>query len=201
MTAAKRIFDLFWASFGLLILSPFLAGVALAIKAEDGGPVFFRQERVGRNGRPFRIWKFRTMAVGAEQRGGQLTVGDDPRITRVGGWLRKIKLDELPQLLNVLVGEMTFVGPRPEVPKYAALYTPEQRQVLQLVPGITDPASIRYRNESEILAATADPERVYIEEVMPEKIAINLQYAARASVWSDTLIILKTLASLAFWGE
>ncbi|HEX2203616.1 MAG TPA: sugar transferase, partial [Longimicrobium sp.] len=160
---------------------------------DDRGPVFFRQERVGKDGKPFRMWKFRTMRVDAEKVGPQLTVGADPRITRVGRWLRKTKVDELPQLLNVLSGEMSLVGPRPEVPRYVAMYTPEQRRVLSLMPGITDPASIRYRDESAVLAEADDPERTYVEEVMPEKIRLNLDYAARSSVLSDTAVILKTI--------
>jgi len=193
MRWSKRLFDLFWSILGLLILWPLFLVVALLIKLDDKGPVFFRQERVGYKGRPFRIWKFRTMVVDAEKIGKPLTVGRDPRITRVGYWLRKFKLDELPQLFNVLVGEMSLVGPRPEVPKYVALYTPEQRKVLDLVPGITDPASIKYRDESEILGRSPDPDRTYLEEIMPEKIRLNLEYAAHATVWSDFIIVLKTL--------
>lgn len=197
MNLAKRTFDLFWTIPGLICLSPVFLIVAVLIKLEDGGPVFFRQERVGFRGKPFWMWKFRTMVVDAECRGGQLTVGGDPRITRVGTWLRQTKLDELPQLLNVLLGEMTLVGPRPEVARYVQLYSPEQRRVLDLIPGITDPASVRYRNESEDLAGAADPERTYVEVIMPEKIAVNLAYAEKASVWSDTLVIVNTLVSLA----
>jgi len=193
MRWSKRLFDLFWTILGLLVLWPLFLLVALLIKLDDGGPVFFRQERVGYKGRLFRIWKFRTMVVDAEKIGKPLTVGRDPRITRVGYWLRKFKLDELPQLFNVLAGEMSLVGPRPEVPKYVALYTPGQRRVLDLVPGITDPASIKYRDESEILARSPDPERTYVEEIMPEKIRLNLEYAERATVWSDFIVILCTL--------
>ncbi|MGE5553677.1 MAG: sugar transferase [Betaproteobacteria bacterium] len=193
---AKRAFDLSWAAVGLLVLTPLFVVVALLIKFEDGGPALFVQERVGRRGRLFHMWKFRTMRVGAEQQGGQLTVGQDPRVTHVGAWLRKTKVDELPQLINVLRGEMSLVGPRPEVPRYVSLYTPEQRKVLELVPGITDPASVRYRHESELLAQSSDPERTYIEKIMPDKIAINLAYAARATVWSDLLVILNTFVSL-----
>ena len=133
------------------------------------------------------------MVPNAEKLGKQITIGRDSRITAVGHWLRKLKLDELPQLLNVLVGEMSFVGPRPEVPRYVALYTAEQRRVLDLVPGITDMASIEYRNESEILAQSPDPEQVYINEIMPEKIRINLAYAAEGNVWRDLGVILRTL--------
>lgn len=198
MKPAKRAFDLFWSLSGLAVLSPLFLLIALLVKLEDRGPVFFRQERVGHRGRSFRIWKFRTMVVDADRMGRPLTVGRDPRITRVGYWLRKFKLDELPQLINVVRGEMSLVGPRPEVPRYVALYTLEQRKVLELVPGITDPASIRYRNESEVLARSPDPERTYIEEVMPEKIRLNLEYARRATLWSDFVVIVRTLARL--WG-
>jgi len=192
----KRLMDLLGAGVGLLLLWPFFLAVAIAIKLDDRGPVFFRQERVGRFGRRFRIWKFRTMVMDAEKRGAQVTVGRDPRITRVGHTLRRFKLDEFPQLINVLVGEMSLVGPRPEVPRYVAEYSAEQRVVLELRPGITDPASITFRDEAAVLAEKADPEKAYIEEVMPEKIRINLDYAARASVFSDFAMVLKTLGVL-----
>lgn len=136
------------------------------------------------------------MAVGADKMGPLLTVGQDPRVTKVGWWLRRTKLDELPQLINVLAGEMSLVGPRPEVPRYVALYTEEQKAVLKLRPGITDPASIRFRNESELLATAADPERYYVEIVMPEKIRLNLEYASKASVWTDIAVIIHTLLRL-----
>lgn len=196
MKLSKRLFDLGLTIPGLLFLLPALLFIAAAVKLGDGGPVFFRQERVGQGGRRFRIWKFRTMVVDAERRGIPLTVGDDPRITRVGRWLRRYKLDELPQLFNVLVGEMSLVGPRPEVPGYVALYTAEQRKVLDLAPGITDPASLRYRNESEILAQSADPEQVYVSEIMPAKIRLNLEYAQDATVWKDFVVVLRTLGAL-----
>lgn len=192
----KRLMDLLGAGVGLLLLWPFFLAVALAIKLDDRGPVFFRQERVGRFGRRFRIWKFRTMVMDAEKRGAQVTVGRDPRITRVGHTLRRFKLDEFPQLINVLVGEMSLVGPRPEVPRYVAEYSPEQRVVLELRPGITDPASISFRDEAALLAEKEDPEKAYLEEVMPEKIRINLDYAARASVFTDFAMVLKTLGVL-----
>ncbi len=196
MTPAKRLFDLAAAGTGLLVLAPLLAAIGLLILVEDGRPVFFRQERVGRDGRPFRIWKFRTMVRDAERRGTAITVGRDPRITRIGHWLRRFKLDELPQLWNVVRGEMSLVGPRPEVPRYVALYTPEQRRVLALVPGITDPASIAYRDEAALLAESDDPERLYVERIMPDKIRINLDYAARRSLWSDLRVILETLVKI-----
>ncbi len=197
MKKTKRLFDIFWTSLGLLLLWPVFLVIALLIKIDDGGPVFYRQIRVGRGGKPFRIWKFRTMVVDADKIGGSLTVGRDPRITRTGYWLRKFKLDELPQLFNVLSGEMSLVGPRPEVPEYVARYTQDQKRVLELTPGITDPASIAYRNENEILASSDDPEAVYLSEIMPEKIRLNLQYAEKSTVWTDFLTILKTLLRLA----
>jgi lipopolysaccharide/colanic/teichoic acid biosynthesis glycosyltransferase len=196
MTRAKRMFDLVSAGLGVLLLAPLLGLLAILVKAEDRGPVFFRQERIGYQGRPFRIWKLRTMVRDAEARGLPLTVGRDPRVTRIGAWLRRLKLDELPQLFNVLVGDMSFVGPRPEVPRYVASYDVAKRRVLELVPGITDQASIRYAEESTILAAAADPERVYVEEIVPEKIRLNLAYAARATVWTDLRVMLATLRQL-----
>ncbi|MBX6365251.1 MAG: sugar transferase [Gemmatimonadetes bacterium] len=197
MSAAKRAFDLVAALAGLLVLWPLFLLVALAIKLDDGGSVFFRQTRVGWHGRPFRLWKFRTMVPDAERRGGQLTVGRDPRITRVGYWLRRWKLDELPQLLNVVAGEMSLVGPRPEVPRYVARYTEAQRRVLEVRPGITDPAAIEYCDESELLARADDPERLYVEELLPRKLQMNLQYAREATVWRDVGMVLRTLARLA----
>jgi lipopolysaccharide/colanic/teichoic acid biosynthesis glycosyltransferase len=196
MTRAKRLLDVAGAGAGLAVLWPALLLIALLVRLHDGGPAFFRQERIGRGGKPFRIWKFRTMVTDAERAGAQLTVGRDPRITPVGHWLRRLKLDELPQLLNVLAGEMSLVGPRPEVERYVVLYTAEQRRVLDLLPGITDPASIRYRDESTVLAKAADPERAYVEEIMPEKIRLNLDYAARATVYSDLGVVLSTVAKL-----
>lgn len=189
----KRAFDLFWSILGLALLCPVLALVALAVKLEDGGPVFFRQVRIGRGGLPFRIWKFRTMIVDAERLGRSITVGQDPRTTRIGRKLRAIKLDEIPQLINVLVGEMSFVGPRPEVPRYVELYSETQRGILELRPGITDLASIKYRNESELLAQAENPDEMYVHEILPDKIGINQDYASRATILSDFLVILATL--------
>jgi lipopolysaccharide/colanic/teichoic acid biosynthesis glycosyltransferase len=181
---------------GLVLLSPVLAAIAAAIKLDTPGTVFYRQERVGRAGVPFRIWKFRTMVAGAASLGSALTVGDDSRITEVGRLLRRFKLDELPQLANVLTGEMSLVGPRPEVPRYVALYTEAQRRVLDLVPGITDPASIAYRDEATLLAQRPDPEAAYVQEIMPDKIRLNLEYAGRASVRSDLGLIWRTIRHL-----
>lgn len=191
-----RLFDLFWSVLGLAALSPLLVIVALAVKLEDGGPVFYRQVRIGRNGRPFKIFKFRTMATGADRTGQLLTVGKDGRITHVGAWLRRWKLDELPQLINVIKGEMGLVGPRPEVPKYVELYSRDQARVLRMRPGITDAASIAYRHENDILQQCDDPERYYIDHILPDKIRINLEYPAGISVWSDFKIILATLGLL-----
>lgn len=189
----KRTFDLVCTVPGLILLTPLFLVVSLLIKLDDGGSVFFRQERIGYNGKPFKMWKFRTMIIDAEKKGMQITVGNDPRITKIGGLLRKTKLDELPQLINVVLGQMSLVGPRPEVAKYVNLYNEDQRQVLKLKPGITDPASIKFRSENEFLAAAKEPEKVYIENIMPEKIKINLQYASRASLFTDFLVILRTI--------
>lgn len=201
MARTKRLFDLCWTLPGLLVLWPAFLVVALLIKLDDGGSVFFRQVRVGRGGKEFRVWKFRTMIAHAERRGGLLTVGEDPRTTRVGRWLRQSKLDELPQLFNVLADEMSLVGPRPEVPRYVALYSPDERRVLDLVPGITDPASIVYRHESDLLARASDPERHYVSVIMPDKIRLNLAYAARATRWTDLMIVLDTLRRLVGWSS
>jgi len=190
---AKRAFDLFWSILGLVVLAPLLVLAAALVKLEDHGPVFFRQVRIGRGGLPFRIWKFRTMVVDAERQGRAITVGRDPRITRIGAWLRDTKLDELPQLLNVVAGDMSLVGPRPEVPRYVELYSDAQRAILALRPGITDLASIKYRHESELLATAENPDETYVRVLLPDKLRINLAYAARADVWSDFLVILATL--------
>ncbi len=178
---------------GVLILSPLLVLLALLIKVSDGGPVFYRQTRIGQYGKPFRIWKFRSMVMNADRLGPGIGKDGDPRITRVGRFLRKTKLDDLPQLFNVLAGNMSLVGPRPEVPEYVAQYTPQQRQVLALIPGITDLASIEFRNEEEMLDAAADTESFYVSHCIPKKIALNLAYAARANVWEDVKIIVRTI--------
>ena len=194
---AKRLFDLVVAGVAVVLLAPLLAAIALAIKLDSAGPVFFRQERVGRHGVPFRIHKFRTMRHDPARPGAQITVGDDPRITRVGAFLRRSKLDELAQLIDVLQGTMSLVGPRPEVPHYVALYEPAVREkVLSVRPGITDLASLEFRNESEILARAADPQREYVDVVMPRKLAHVLRYVDEASVWTDVRILARTLAVL-----
>lgn len=189
----KRIYDLCLAAAGLIVLSPLFFVLGLLVKLGDGGPILFRQKRVGRHGRPFAIWKFRTMIVDAEKKGLGITKGGDTRITPVGRFLRKHKLDELPQLWNVFRGDMSFVGPRPEVPRYVDLYTSEQREILNLKPGVTDLATLEFRDEEELLRNAADTEKFYVEYCLPRKIELNLIYARQASVWRDTLIILQTL--------
>ena len=190
-----RWIEILLAAGGLLILSPLLAVVAILVKLTSAGPVLFRQERVGRGGRLFRILKFRTMVIDAEARGLRLTCGGrDPRITPVGYWLRRFKLDELPQLWNVLVGDMKFVGPRPEVPEYVRLWDEVQRAALLAVPpGITDPAAIEFRDEDEMLAGTIDPERAYIEDLMPRKLAMNVEYLSGRTPMRDVGVIAETV--------
>ena len=193
---AKRVMDIAISAAALCVLWPVFLLIALAIVIDDPGPVFYRQVRVGRGGRPFRIFKFRTMVVDADKKGLSITVGRDSRITRVGAFLRKTKLDELAQLLNVLCGQMSFVGPRPEVPRYVELYTPYQRQVLLVRPGITDYASIAYRNENDLLAGADDPERLYIETIMPDKIELNMKYLREISPLTDVRLILRTVLAV-----
>jgi lipopolysaccharide/colanic/teichoic acid biosynthesis glycosyltransferase len=192
----KRCFDLITASVALLLLTPVLVAVALAIKLDDGGPVFFRQVRVGRRGRLFRIWKFRTMVADAQLRGTHLTVGADPRVTRVGRWLRRSKLDETVQFINVVTGEMSLVGPRPEVPRYVDLSDPETRKVLEFTPGIFHAAWLRFPNESDLLEAADDPESYYLQQLLPAKCRINLEYAARANLVRDIMLILRTICAI-----
>lgn len=196
MPEAKRIFDLLVSVPIFILLLPLLAAIAVMIRIGSPGPAFFRQERVGRGGQTFRILKFRTMVADAEGLGKRITVGKDPRITPLGAFLRKYKLDELPQLINVIRGEMSIVGPRPEVPGYVALYDPRQRRVLEARPGLTGPASIRFSNESELLGCHADPESYYVNVIMPQKIDEDLAYLARATVLSDLALILRTAARI-----
>lgn len=190
----KRAFDMVCAALGLLVLSPVLLLCALLVGLTSPGGVLFRQERVGKDGVPFTIYKFRSMRK--DNAGLKISTSSDSRITPVGRVLRKTKLDELPQLWNVLKGDMSFVGPRPEVREYTDLYTPEQRQVLLVRPGITGLASIRYRNENDLLSASTDPNRTYIEEVMPAKLALDLEYIPRACVSYDVRLILETLVTV-----
>jgi len=193
----KRLFDLTLSALGLVLLAPVFLAIAVWIRLDSPGPVLFRQERVGRHGRSFLIRKFRTMQTDAPARGPQITIGADPRITRSGQWLRHSKLDELPQLWNVLLGDMSLVGPRPEVPKYVAMYPDEARRaVLSVRPGITDLASLQYRDESAQLAEAADPERVYVEQIMPAKLALSIRYVREASLIGDLRLLLATMAAL-----
>jgi lipopolysaccharide/colanic/teichoic acid biosynthesis glycosyltransferase len=195
--AAKRLLDVVLSALALLVLLPVFGAIALWIKFDSPGPVFFRQERVGRAGRSFRIHKFRTMRADTGGGARQITVGADPRITRAGHWLRRTKVDELPQFLDVLLGDMSLVGPRPEVPRYVALYPADVRaKVLSIRPGITDLASLEFRDESERLARAADPEREYVEVVMPEKLRYALRYVDQVSVATDLRIMALTLKIL-----
>lgn len=190
-----RFFDILFATIGIILLSPVFLVLALIIALTSKGPIIFKQVRVGRYNKDFRLYKFRSMFINAEQK-GQLTVGGrDSRITWIGYYLRKFKMDELPQLFNVLKGEMSLVGPRPEVRKYVDYYTPEQQQVLSVLPGITDYASIAYRNENEILANAANPEQTYIHEILPHKIELNMRYIRNKTVGNYFSIIFNTIVT------
>ena len=190
----KRLFDVVASGVGLLLLSPLFLLVAIWIKLDSPGPVFYRQVRVGRYNRDFRIFKFRSMRVGADK-GSLVTIGGrDPRVTRSGYFIRKFKIDELPQLINVFIGEMSLVGPRPEVRHYVDYWTKEQLRVLDVRPGITDPASIKFRNENELLEKAEDPEKYYIEVIMQEKLRLYLKYVEKHNFWYDIKLIFQT-----FW--
>lgn len=192
----KRLFDIVASGLGLLCLSPLLLVVAIWIKLDSPGPVFFRQVRVGRYNKDFRIFKFRSMRVGSDK-GSQITVGGhDSRITRSGYFIRKTKIDELPQLINVFIGDMSLVGPRPEVRHYVDMWTPEQLHVLDVRPGITDPASIRYRNENELLEKAEDPEKYYVEVIMQDKIKLYLEYVEKHSFLYDIKLIFQTFYTI-----
>ena len=191
----KRIFDITLSLFGLIILLPFMLIIAILIKIDSKGPVFFKQIRVTKNGKEFKIFKYRTMKVGSDKY-SQITVGKDGRITKIGSFLRKYKLDEIPQLINVLIGDMSLVGPRPEVPKYVALYTDEQKEILKVRAGITDYASIEFSDENDLLASEEDPEKAYIEKIMPKKIELNKKYLSETSVLTDIKIILLTIKKI-----
>ena len=190
----KRLFDIIASGLGLLVLSPLFLIMAVWIKLDSKGPVFYRQVRVGRNNKDFRIFKFRSMRVGSDK-GSLVTIGGhDPRITHSGYFIRKFKLDEFPQLINVFVGDMSLVGPRPEVRHYVDYWTPEQMHVLDVRPGITDPASIKFRNENELMEQASDPEKYYIEVLMQEKLQLSLDYVQHHSFFDDIALIFKT-----FW--
>ena len=191
----KRIFDITLSLFGLIILLPFMLIIAILIKIDSKGPVFFKQIRVTKNGKEFKIFKYRTMRVGSDKY-SQITVGKDGRITKIGSFLRKYKLDEIPQLINVLIGDMSLVGPRPEVPKYVALYTDEQKEILKVRAGITDYASIEFSDENDLLASEEEPEKAYIEKIIPKKIELNKKYLSEISILTDIKIILLTIKKI-----
>jgi lipopolysaccharide/colanic/teichoic acid biosynthesis glycosyltransferase len=194
----KRAFDLFFSAVGLCFVSLLLLILAALVKLDSIGPVFYRGLRAGRFGKEFRIFKFRTMVVNADKIGGPSSAANDPRITRVGGLLRRYKLDELPQLINVLKGEMSFVGPRPEVLQYVAMFSAEERAILTVLPGITDWSSIWNSDEGSILARSCDPEKTYLEEIRPEKIRLQLKYVREHSFATDMRILLETFRVLLF---
>ncbi len=192
----KRLFDVVSSLVGLLVLSPVMLVIAILMKQSSPGPVLYAGTRIGRFGKKFRLFKFRTMVVNADKIGGPSTADDDPRVTRVGRVLRRYKLDEIPQLINVLKGEMSFVGPRPEVASEVEMYSPEQRRLLEVVPGITDWASMRFHNEGEILKGSVDPHEMYREKIRPEKIRLGLEYVQRRSFWVDMQILTGTVGLL-----
>ena len=192
----KWLFDILFSLLGLFVSSPLLLLIACLIKREDRGSIFYRGVRVGRFGKPFKIFKFRTMVVNAEKLGGPSTADDDPRITKIGRWLRKYKLDELPQLINVLRGEMSFVGPRPEVQHYVDMFTEKERAILSVRPGITDWASLWNPDEGAVLAGSPDPEKTYMEKIRPTKIELQLKYVKKRSFWIDLKIIVQTFLTI-----
>ena len=196
----KRLFDLVCALPGLIVLAPLFLVIGLLIKLDSPGPVFYRGERIGKDGIPFKMFKFRTMVVNADQMGSALTHSGDPRVTQVGRALRHWKIDELPQVINILRGDMSVVGPRPESPRYVEHYTPEQRQVLSVRPGVTGLTQVKFRNEETLLQSCADLEVDYVETIMPQKLALDLEYIAHRSLLLDVELILETLLCL-FRGD
>jgi len=192
----KRVFDIVTSLLGIVFLGPLIVGIAAMIKGKDPGPIFYRGERIGLFGKPFRIFKFRTMVVNAERIGGPSTSDDDSRITRVGKWLRRYKLDELPQLINVLIGDMSIVGPRPEVKRYMDMYTEEEKAILTVRPGITDWASIWNSDEGAVLAGAEDPEKAYMELIRPKKLKLQMKYVREQSLRVDLKIIFLTILAM-----
>lgn len=192
----KRLFDTVFSFIGLVVFLPLMATIVILIRKEDGGPIFYRGIRIGKYGKPFKIFKFRSMVVNAEKLGGSSTADDDPRITKTGKFLRKYKLDELPQLINVLKGEMSFVGPRPEVQHYVDMFTEEEKAILNVRPGITDWASLWNPDEGAILVGSSDPEKAYMEKIRPQKLKFQLKYVREQSLWSDLKIIFLTLKTI-----
>lgn len=191
----KRIFDILASLVVLVLLAPVFLFIAIWILLDSRGGVFYKQTRVGKNGKEFKLLKFRSMRAGADK-SGQLTIGNDDRVTAVGRFIRKTKLDEFPQLLNILAGHMSIVGPRPEVPKYVQLYSTAQKKVLSVRPGLTDYASLEYFDEQKILGQAVDPEKAYIEEVMPKKLALNLKYISEMSLGLDVRLIFRTIGRI-----
>ncbi|TAL56966.1 MAG: sugar transferase [Bacteroidetes bacterium] len=191
----KRLFDIFFSFIGIVILSPIIFAIFIAIRLYDNGPVFYKAPRVGRNGIIFKMIKFRTMTINADKTGASSTKADDPRITKPGSILRNYKLDEIPQLFNVLFGEMSIVGPRPQIKWAVDLYTPEEKQILTVRPGITDYASIKFNNEGEILKGSDDPDKLYMEIIHPEKMRLSLEYVKNKSIFTDIKIIFLTILS------
>lgn len=192
----KRLLDIVASALGLIVLSPLFAVLSVWIKMDSRGPIFYRQIRVGKNNKDFRLFKFRSMRPDSDKLGLITIGGHDPRVTRSGFYIRKYKLDEFPQLINVFKGDMSLVGPRPEVRKYVDIYSQEQMKILAVRPGITSLASIRYRNENDILAAADDPEKCYIEQIMPDKIAIDLEYIEKANLREDLKLIILTFKEI-----
>lgn len=192
----KRLFDIIFSIIGLILLSPFFLIMALWIKIDSKGTVFYKQERIGKNSKVFLLLKFRSMFIGSDKQGLLTIGGKDPRLTNSGYFIRKFKLDEFPQLLNVLSGDMSIIGPRPEVAKYVALYNKEQKKVLNVRPGISDLASIRFSNENELLEKAENPEIFYIAEIMPEKLRMNLEYVQNNNLWMDVKIIFLTFKKI-----
>lgn len=192
----KRLFDIYFSALGLVILFPLFVLIALLIKSNSSGPVFFRQIRMGQGFRQFRIYKFRTMVVDAEQKGAQVSSGGDPRITSIGTVLRRYKLDELPQLVNVLLGDMSLVGPRPEVPRYVDAFREEYREVLSVKPGITDFASLEYKDENELLRGVENPEEKYLNEILPAKIEFYRKYIREQGLVTDVILIIRTVVGI-----
>ncbi len=191
----KRVFDFIVSALGIVVFSPLLIVSALLVKVDSPGPIFFKQQRIGKEFRPFWIYKFRTMRASLDQ-GPNITIGNDPRITGIGRLLRQTKIDELPQLINILRGEMSFVGPRPEVPQYVQLYRKEYQQILTVRPGLTDLASLKYRDEAALLASAENPEEEYVRRILPDKIMLATDYIQRASFFFDLRLILETILRL-----
>ena len=189
----KRLFDFSASLIGLIVISPILIALAIAVKRDSPGPVFYRGERTGKDGKPFRMFKFRTMVVNADRLGGPSTAADDPRLTEMSGFLKKYQLDEIPQLINILKGDMSLVGPRPEVKMYTDMFTEEEKAILSVRPGMTDYASIWDFHEGEILKGSADPEKDYMEKIRPEKLRLQLKYIKEKSFWTDIKIIFLTV--------